>query len=102
MEELEKKVDQQQKTPPVKRTAPPTQSSATMAQVNSPGDGFLALRSEPGSDVGYRIIQIPHGSYVQVLGCQGFAERVGGRSGRWCRINYGGYTGWAFDGWLVY
>lgn len=105
LEELEKKVAEQQKQkvqPQVKQTVPIIKSSGTAARVSSPGDGFLALRSEPNSDTGYRILQIPHGATVKILGCQGFTEKVGGRTGRWCRINYDGYTGWAFDGWLVY
>ena len=111
--ELEKKVEEQQKPqtvivqqPPnvvVKPTAPPVVKSSTgNAWVNSPGDGFLALRSYPSTDAGYRILQIPHGANVRVLGCQSYTARVSGRSGRWCRVSYGGYTGWAFDGWLVY
>jgi Bacterial SH3 domain len=101
---LEKKIDDQQKPtvqPQVKPTVPVIRSSGS-AWVNSPGDGFLALRSNPDSDVGYRILQIPHGANVRVLGCRGYSQRIGGRTGRWCRVSYGGSTGWAFDGWLVY
>lgn len=99
LNELEKKLDQQKQV----KTAPPViKGSGTTAWVNSPGDGFLALRSNPSSDVGYRILQIPHGASVRVLGCQNFSQRVAGRSGRWCNVSYGGSTGWAFDGWLVY
>jgi len=103
--ELEKKVEEQEKqktTPQPRQTVPQIQNSGTTARVNSPGDGFLALRSEPSSDIGYRIVQIPHGEYVRILGCQNFSERVGGRTGRWCRVNYDGFVGWAFDGWLSY
>lgn len=71
------------------------------AWVNSPGDGFLALRSEPNADYGYRIVKIPHGSNVKVLSCLG-GSRVGGKAGRWCRVYYNGYTGWAFDAWLAF
>ncbi len=103
LEELEKKMEEKQKAlPPVKPTVPIIKGSGTNARVSSPGDGFLALRSDPSSDVGYRILQIPHGSSVKILGCQGFTQRVGGRNGRWCRVGYEGYTGWAFDGWLIY
>lgn len=103
--ELEKKVEKQEKqkpTPQPRQTAPQIQNSGTTARVNSPGDGFLALRSEPNSEIGYRIVQIPHGEYVRILGCQNFSQRVGGRTGRWCRVNYDGFVGWAFDGWLNY
>jgi hypothetical protein len=111
--ELEKKIEEQQKPPTVvvqqpptvvvRPTAPPVVRSSTgNAWVNSPGDGFLAMRSYPSVNGGYRIMQIPHGSNVRVLGCQNYTERVSGRAGRWCRVSYGAYTGWAFDGWLVY
>jgi len=103
LEELEKKMEEKQKTPPpIKPTVPIIKNSGTYARVSSPGDGFLAMRSDPSSEVGYRILQIPHGSIVRILGCQGFTQRVGGRNGRWCRVSYEGYIGWAFDGWLVY
>lgn len=105
LDELEKKVAEQekQKTPPVvTKTVPIIKNTGNFARVNSPNDGFLALRSEPSSNYGDRILQIPHGATVKVLGCQGFRENVGGRNGRWCKISYEGYTGWAFDGWLIY
>lgn len=105
LDELEKKVAEQekQKTPPVvTKTVPIIKNTGNFARVNSPNDGFLALRSEPSSNYGDRILQIPHGAVVKVLGCQGFRVNIGGRSGRWCRISYEGYTGWAFDGWLIY
>lgn len=111
--ELEKKVESQQK-PVVQQQPPPTiivrpnvpvirgMGGSGTAWVNSPGDGFLALRSYPSAELGYRVLKIPHGATVRVLGCQGYSERVGGRAGRWCQVSYAGYTGWAFDGWLVY
>lgn len=104
IEDLEKKVAEQekQKTPPTIKNVPVIKNTGNLARVNSPNDGFLALRSEPSSDYGDRVLQIPHGSTVKVLGCQGFKVNVAGRTGRWCRISYEGYTGWAFDGWLVY
>ena len=99
--ELEKKIDDQQKQ--AKATpAPPVIRTATRAWVNSPGDGFLALRSDPSADVGYRMLQIPHGAEVRVLSCQDRSTRISGRNGRWCRLRYEGTTGWAFDAWLVY
>jgi hypothetical protein len=101
LEELEKKIDDQQKQ--AKSTPPPTViRTPTRAWVNSPGDGFLALRSEPSADIGYRMLQIPHGAEVRVLSCQSRSTRIGGRNGRWCRLTYDGTTGWAFDAWLIY
>lgn len=105
LEDLEKELEKQKKQPvqpQAKKNVPIIQGSGSFARVSSPGDGFLALRSEPNSETGYRILQIPHGATVKILGCQNYVERVGGRVGRWCRVSYDGYTGWAFDGWLVY
>jgi hypothetical protein len=78
-----------------------TTSTTSTARVNSPGDGFLALRTFPGSDVGSRILAIPHGATITVGGCLG-ASRVGSKTGRWCRASYKGYSGWVFDAFLVY
>jgi len=75
---------------------------ATTARVNSPNDGFLALRSAPNSETGYQITKMTHGSTVDVLGCQSYSVKIGSRTGRWCQVNYGGQTGWAFDAWLDY
>ncbi len=80
-------------TPPANQ--PPTKGS--IARVNSPGDGFLALRTMPSSTAGERILQIPHGATVSVGSCLG-----GGRGGRWCRASYNGYSGWVFDSYLIY
>jgi hypothetical protein len=99
--DLQKQIEdlKNQKSP----TPAPTQSPpATTARVNSPNDGFLALRSAPNSETGYQILRIPHGLSVAVLGCQSFSVRISGRNGRWCEVNYGGQTGWAFDAWLDY
>ena len=79
--------------------APPNQPGRTIARVNSPGDGFLALRTLPSSTAGSRILQIPHGATVSVGGCLGNG-RAG--SGRWCRANYNGYSGWVFDAYLIF
>lgn len=83
--------------------AVPDQPTATTgtARVNSPADGFLALRTYPSSSVGDRITQIPHGASVSIGGCLG-STRIGSKTGRWCRATYKGYSGWVFDAWLVY
>lgn len=80
---------------------PTPEQSGTTARVNSPRDGFLALRSDPDTETGYRITKIPHGSAVRVIGCQGYSY-VGKTRGRWCRIVYGGQAGWAFDAFLSF
>lgn len=57
-----------------------------MMFVHSPGDGFLNLRTGPGS--GYAIFtRMQHGAGVRIL------ERVGG----WARVRYHhDYEGWAY------
>ena len=70
-------------------------------RVNSPKDGFLALRSSPNHKTGAQVLQIPHGATVNVSGCKGYST-VGNRQGRWCQVNYGGASGWVFDAWLNY
>jgi cytoskeletal protein RodZ len=101
--DLEKQL-QAQKTQkgsvPILPSSPATpKTGATIARANSPGDGFLALRTEPSTVTGARILQIPHGAELTVLGCQPAAK---GSKGRWCRVNYNGTAGWANDGWMTY
>ena len=99
---LERKINEQKNTNRTAVNASPNQPSAgTPARVNSPGDGFLALRSEPNSQTGERILQIPHGATIIVGECIG-AKRVDNKSGRWCRTSYNGSSGWVFDGFLIY
>ncbi len=110
-EELEslKKQIEKQKTPakndstvqpfPTQIPNPPT---IQIARVNSPGDGFLALRNQPDSEIGDRLAQIPHGANIEIIGCQKTIRKIGSRRGRWCRTNYNGQSGWVFDAWLAY
>lgn len=79
----------------------PNQTATSSARANSPGDGFLALRTMPSSESGERILKIPHGAAVSVGGCLP-AVRSGRKTGRWCRASYNGYSGWVFDAYLVY
>lgn len=89
---------------PESTKTPPSFSSDELptARVNSPGDGFLALRSEPDAEKGARIAQIPHGSVVNLENCEKEKVKIGNRSGRWCMVTYRGQTGWVFDAWLEY
>ena len=89
---------------PESTKTPPSFSSdeRPTARVNSPGDGFLALRSEPDAEKGARIAQIPHGSVVNLQNCEKEKVKIGNRSGRWCMVTYRGQTGWVFDAWLEY
>ena len=92
-------------TPANPATAPaasvPTAGSSSRRYADSPDDGFLALRSQPSAQSGSRIVQIPHAASVDVGPCDGPAETVGGRSGRWCQAQYDGRSGYLFDAYLV-
>jgi hypothetical protein len=79
-----------------------TNPGVVTARVNSPADGFLALRSSPSSDHGDRIAKIPHGSIVTIQNCERDRVKIGSRTGRWCMITWSGYDGWVFDAWLDY
>ena len=89
--------------PPFKTPEVPDQPVITSrtARVDSPGDGFLALRNLPSSDIGERIARIPNGATIPIGGCLP-RMRIGKRAGRWCKASYGGYSGWVFDAWLIY
>lgn len=82
----------------------PTDPDYTLktATVNSPGDGFLALRNLPSSDIGERIGKIPHGDTVEVLACSPTDETIGARTGKWCLVSWQNQAGWVFDAWLDY
>jgi hypothetical protein len=114
LERLKKQVEEQKTaktnpttpTTPTFTTTPPTTSTPPVkttvaARVNSPNDGFLALRTAPSVKSGSQILQIPHGATVTVIDCQGYST-IGNRRGRWCRVNYDGQQGWSFDAFLVY
>lgn len=110
-EELEslKKQIENQKTPtkndstirPFPTQIPDT-PTVQIARVNSPKDRFLALRDTPDAEIGYRLAKIPHGTDIEIIGCQKTSRKIGNRVGRWCRTNYNGQSGWVFDAWLAY
>src|ERR1035437_6457062 len=92
---LEKKLNEQRTSNkpmdvPLSLPNQPTSTTST-ARVNSPGDGFLALRTFPSSDIGSRIMAIPHGAMITVGGCL-ITSRIGNKTGRWCRASYRGYS----------
>ncbi|MFT3743346.1 MAG: hypothetical protein QM785_03525 [Pyrinomonadaceae bacterium] len=82
-------------------TIPKTSTTTTTARANSPSDGFLALRSLPSSEIGERILKIPHGATVTIGACGPVVKPVS-RSGRWCQASYNGVSGWVFDAYLEY
>ncbi len=71
-------------------------------RINSPSDGFLALRNEPDTERGERIAKIPHNSVVLLDNCEKSTTNVAGKSGRWCTVTYQGRSGWVFSAWLIY
>lgn len=79
----------------------PEYDEEVIKRVNSPGDGFLALRDRPSASTGERLAKIPHGDIVVMESCQANTQTIGGRTGRWCRVRWEGRTGWVFDVWLT-
>ena len=72
------------------------------AKVNSPNDGFLALRNLPSAEIGTLVAKIPHGTRINVLLCSEQSVSVGGRPGHWCMVSHNHKTGWVFDVWLEF
>lgn len=99
---LQKKLDDQKKAEANK--TPPNFESDDLptARVDSPKDGFLALRAEPDSEEGERLAKIPHGTVLTLESCETERVVIDGRSGRWCLVTYAAKTGWVFDAWLSY
>lgn len=79
-----------------------TDGLGTMAFANSPEDGFLALRSQPSSDVGTRVATIPHGAKMTINKCGKVVTTKLGNRGRWCTAGYAGKIGWVFDKYVRY
>ena len=109
LESLKKQIESQQPTTKndssVRPVSPDTPSAPVIqtARANSPNDGFLALRSIPDSENGDRLAKIPHGTNLEIIGCQKDSGQLPGkRRGRWCRTNYNGQSGWVFDAFLIY
>lgn len=104
IEQLEKELAEQKKNGKNVPNSTPGQSqnptSSVTAKVNSPNDGFLALRSEPSTQRGSQILKIPHGAIVSLQNCEKTATTISGRSGRWCEVEYNGNYGWVFSAWL--
>lgn len=106
LEKLEQKLAEMEK-PPVSADPFPDAlenelGSPTTATVNSPNDGFLALRSLPSTDLGDRLAAIPHGASVEVIACDPNYHTLSGRKGRWCLLMWEQSVGWAFDAWLSF
>ena len=80
--------------------APPADPYTRTVRANSPGDGFLALRSAPSVAQGQRLLQISHGDPLDLGACRP-PTTVAGAYGSWCRARYGGAEGWAFDAFVT-
>ncbi len=65
--------------------------------INSPNDGFLALRSAPNHKTGTILAKIPHAATIVIGSCQNQKVKIGKNSGHWCRTTYNGVNGWIFD-----
>jgi hypothetical protein len=104
LEKLKKQVnDQKNKKTDLPASNPTPQSTGTVtARVNSPGDGFLSLRTEPSVKTGVQLVKIPTGAIVQMEDCQRNYSTTDTKRGRWCMVTYNGQTGWAFDAFLIY
>lgn len=69
-------------------------------RVNTPFDGFLALRTAPDVSDGKRIAKIPHRSVIGLGICRPSVVVIGRRQGKWCRARYKEMYGWVFDAWV--
>jgi hypothetical protein len=100
---LQRQVDQQKnaRTAANSRTVSPSTGIVTVT-ADSPGDGFLALRSEPNSETGERLAKISHGTAFTIGSCLDYKITPRGNRGRWCTANYNGQTGWVFDAFVKY
>lgn len=98
---IKKQLDEKKNSSDIDETDDERGSSIT-ATVDSPKDGFLALRSRPDAEHGERLAKVPHGAEVEILNCEKTAVTIGGRNGRWCQVEYNGINGWVFDAWLEY
>ncbi|HMQ04429.1 MAG TPA: SH3 domain-containing protein [Pyrinomonadaceae bacterium] len=99
---LDEKEKEQAKSDLILEEDDPDLDPLVTAKVNSPNDGFLALRSHPSVQTGERLARIPHRATVEILNCNDAVVFLEGRRGRWCEVDYEGQVGWVFDAWLEY
>lgn len=67
-----------------------------LVSVHTPGDGFLALRSEPSAKTGVRLAKIPDGTQLTLGTC--IANQNGGN---WCQTRFAGFSGWVMDRYVL-
>jgi hypothetical protein len=73
----------------------------TVVTVNSPRDGYLALKEEPCTMPCRTLLKIPHNTRLSLGTCKDSFEVADRRRGRWCYTSYGGYSGWVFDAFVT-
>jgi hypothetical protein len=101
--DLKRRMDQQKNPPSGANTqVDPGLITGRTVTVNSPGDGFLALRSEPNSETGSRMAKIPHGTAFTIGACREYIITARGNRGRWCTASYNGQSGYVFDAFVRY
>lgn len=70
--------------------------------VDSPRDGYLALKDRPCiAPCGRTLYKIPHGTRLILNQCQDRVDVADNRRGYWCLTTFAGYSGWIFDGFVV-
>jgi hypothetical protein len=78
----------------------PSGQMTTTVRANSPGDGFLALRTLPSARFGDRVLKIPDGAALEIGACGPVEDSV--HPGRWCQARYAGHTGYVYDYYVIY
>lgn len=92
--------------PPTPVSLPPTprpvrQLANSTVRVDSPRDGYLALKEGPCTSPCRTLAKIPHGTTLYLGGCKDAVEVADRRNGRWCSTSYDGMSGWVFDAFVV-
>ena len=95
------------KTPtPIAQGASPTlpplkQLANSTVTVDSPRDGYLALKEGPCITPCRTLAKIPHGTTINLGTCRENIETADRRRGHWCNTSYAGYSGWIFDAFVA-
>lgn len=77
------------------------QLANSTVRVDSPRDGYLALKEGPCTAPCRTLAKIPHGTTLILDGCRDSVEVADRRQGRWCSTSYDGNSGWIFDAFVV-
>lgn len=99
---LQKRIEDEKKADANRANPSTLTDGRAAARVDSPNDGFLAMRDEPDSESGNRLAKIPHGAVVTLQNFEKEKTTIAGRSGRWCYVTYQNESGWVFDARLQY